>query len=127
MNRPKSSRHDIERYARLFAERAHVVKSSPMRDMMSITDRPEVISLAGGLPDTKSFPPKLLEVVMTEMAREHSAELLQYSPTDGLVPMKECIVEVMAAENIVAETDNIMVTTGGQQVIDVVTRTLVNP
>lgn len=127
MNRPKSSRHDIERYARLFAQRAHVVKSSPMRDMMSITDRPEVISLAGGLPDTKSFPPKLLESVMTQMARENSAELLQYSPTDGLVPMKECIAQVMAAENIVVETDNIMVTTGGQQVIDVVTRTLVDP
>jgi 2-aminoadipate transaminase len=127
MNRPRNSRHDIERYARLFAERAHVVKSSPMRDMMSITDRPEVISLAGGLPDTKSFPPKLLESVMSQMAREHSAELLQYSPTDGLIPMKECIVEVMGAENIVAETDNIMVTTGGQQVIDVVTRTLVDP
>ena len=79
MSRQRNSRHEIERYARLFADRAHVVKSSAMRDMMSITDRPEVISLAGGLPDTKSFPPELLESVMIQMARTSSAELLQLS------------------------------------------------
>ena len=98
-----------------------------MRDMMSITDRPEVISLAGGLPDTKSFPPELLESVMSQMARTRSAELLQYGPTDGLAAMKECICEVMAADGIAADPDNIVVTTGGQQVIDLVTRTLVDP
>ncbi|MFY9264308.1 MAG: PLP-dependent aminotransferase family protein [Solirubrobacterales bacterium] len=98
-----------------------------MRDMMSITDRPEVISLAGGLPDTKSFPPELLESVMSQMARTSSAELLQYGPTEGLGPMKDCIVEVMAAENMTVEPENLLVTTGGQQVIDLVTRTLVDP
>ncbi|MBI5310236.1 MAG: PLP-dependent aminotransferase family protein [Actinobacteria bacterium] len=127
MSRPRNSRHDIERYSRLFAERAHVVKSSAMRDMMSITDRPEVISLAGGLPDTKSFPPELLESVMSQMARTSSAELLQYGPTEGLGIMKDCIVEVMAEEGITADPDDVVVTTGGQQVIDLVTRTLVDP
>jgi 2-aminoadipate transaminase len=127
MSRQRNSRHDIERYARLFAQRAHVVKSSAMRDMMSITDRPEVISLAGGLPDTKSFPPELLESVMIQMARTSSAELLQYGPTEGLGAMKDCIVEVMAAEGIAADPDDIVVTTGGQQVIDLVTRILVDP
>lgn len=127
MTRQRNSRHDIERYSRLFAERAHVVKSSAMRDMMSITDRPEVISLAGGLPDTKSFPAELLESVMCQMARTASAELLQYGPTEGLSIMKDCIVDVMAAEDIAADPDDILVTTGGQQVIDLVTRTLVDP
>lgn len=98
-----------------------------MRDMMSITDRPEVISLAGGLPDTKSFPPELLESVMSQMARTVSAEVLQYGPTEGLSVMKDCIVDVMAAEDIAADPDDILVTTGGQQVIDLVTRTLVDP
>ncbi|MFY9488232.1 MAG: PLP-dependent aminotransferase family protein [Solirubrobacterales bacterium] len=127
MSRQRNSRHDIERYARLFAQRAHVVKSSAMRDMMSITDRPEIISLAGGLPDTKSFPPELLESVMSQMARTSSAELLQYGPTEGLGPMKDCIVDVMAAEDMSIDPDNVIVTTGGQQVIDLVTRTLVDP
>ena len=47
---------DLERYAGLFASRTRVMKSSAMRDLMAITERPEVISLAGGLPDTTTFP-----------------------------------------------------------------------
>ena len=127
MNRPRSSKHDIERYARLFAARSEKVKTSAMRDMMSITDRPEVISLASGMPDTKSFPKDVLESVFVDMARHHSAELLQYTPTDGIDGVKDCIVEVMGAEGIRADRDNILVTTGGQQAIDVVTRVFVDP
>jgi 2-aminoadipate transaminase len=127
MKRVRSSRHDIERYARLFAARSERVKTSAMRDMMAITDRPEVISLASGMPDTASFPKDLLESVFVDMARHHSAELLQYTPTDGVAPVKQRIVEVMAAEGVAADEDNILVTTGGQQAIDLITRVLVDP
>lgn len=127
MNRQRSSKHDIERYARLFAARSEKVKTSAMRDMMSITDRPEVISLASGMPDTKSFPKDVLESVFVDMARHHSAELLQYTPTDGIDGVKECIVEVMGAEGVRADRENILVTTGGQQAIDIVTRVFVDP
>lgn len=127
MDRKRSSKHDLERYASLFSERSEKVKTSAMRDMMSITDRPEVISLASGMPDTKSFPADLLESVFVDMARHHSAELLQYTPTEGIAPVKACIAEVMAAENISADVDNILVTTGGQQAIDLITRVLVDP
>ncbi|MBJ7458115.1 MAG: PLP-dependent aminotransferase family protein [Thermoleophilaceae bacterium] len=127
MSRQRSSKHDIERYARLFAARSEKVKTSAMRDMMSITDRPEVISLASGMPDTRSFPKDVLESVFVDMARHHSAELLQYTPTDGIDGVKDCIVEVMGAEGIRADSDNILVTTGGQQAIDVVTRVFVDP
>jgi len=127
MNRQRSSKHDIERYARLFAARSEKVKTSAMRDMMSITDRPEVISLASGMPDTKSFPKDVLESVFVDMARHHSAELLQYTPTDGIDGVKDCIVEVMGAEGVKADRENILVTTGGQQAIDIVTRVFVDP
>lgn len=127
MSNQRSTRHDLERYARLLADRTNGVKKSAMRDMMSITDRPEVITLAGGLPDTQSFPRDLLESVFVEMARKHGTELLQYTPTDGLTGVKEAIVEVMAAENVHADVDNILVTTGGQQAIDLITRIFVNP
>lgn len=127
MSRQRSSKHDIERYARLFAARSEKVKTSAMRDMMSITDRPEVISLASGMPDTKSFPKDVLESVFVDMARHHSAELLQYTPTDGIDGVKDCIVEVMGAEGVNADRENILVTTGGQQAIDLVTRVFVDP
>ena len=127
MTGKRTTSHEIERYTRLFSARANSVKSSAMRDLMSITDRPEIISLAGGLPDTKSFPPALLESVLVTLSRAVSAEALQYGPTEGLAGAKKCIVEVMAAENMKVDPDDLIVTTGGQQVIDLVTRSLIDP
>lgn len=127
MPRAHSSKQDLERYAGLFAARSDRVRTSAMRDMMSITDRPEVISLATGLPDTASFPGELLQSVLVEMARKSKAELLQYTPTEGISGVKDRIVEVMAAEGVKADADNILVTTGGQQAIDLVTRVFIDP
>ena len=56
--RAHQTARDLERYAGLFAQRTRVMRSSAMRDLMAITARPEVISLAGGLPDTSTFPPE---------------------------------------------------------------------
>ncbi len=127
MARAPSTTRDLERYASLFAARTRGMKSSAMRDIMSIIGRPEVISLAGGLPDTSAFPKETLGAVMAGIARESSAEALQYGPTDGLQGAKECILEVMAAEGIRADADDMIVTAGGQQVIDLVARALVDP
>jgi 2-aminoadipate transaminase len=52
----RSGARDLERYAGLFARRTQAMKSSAMRDLMAVTARPEIISLAGGLPDTSTFP-----------------------------------------------------------------------
>jgi len=103
------------------------MKSSAMRDLMAVTARPEVISLAGGLPDTSSFPPETFAAVTARIAEESCAKALQYGPTDGLEETKVCISEVMAAEDMRADTSDIVVTTGGQQVIDLVTKTLIDP
>ncbi len=80
---PRSTARDLERYAGLFAARAGVMRSSAMRDLMAITERPEVISLAGGLPDTSTFPPQSFAAEMTRIAQESVAEALQYGPTEG--------------------------------------------
>ncbi|MFL5869826.1 MAG: PLP-dependent aminotransferase family protein [Solirubrobacterales bacterium] len=118
---------DLERYAALFAERTTVMRSSAMRDLMEITARPEVISLAGGLPDTSTFPPQSFAAQMTRIAQESSAEALQYGPTEGFAETKECIRAVMRAEGMYPDPDDILVTTGGQQAIDLVAKTLVDP
>jgi 2-aminoadipate transaminase len=123
----QSTARDIERYAGLFAARTRVMKSSAMRDLMAVTARPEVISLAGGLPDTSTFPPEMFAAVAQRIANESCAKALQYGPTDGLVETKACIAEVMLAEGMRVDAEDIIVTTGGQQVIDLVTKTLVDP
>jgi 2-aminoadipate transaminase len=118
---------DLERYAGLFASRTKVMKSSAMRDLMSVTARPEVISLAGGLPDTSTFPPHTFAAVTQRIAAESCAKALQYGPTEGLDETKGCIAEVMAAEGMRADPEDLIVTTGGQQVIDLVAKTLIDP
>jgi 2-aminoadipate transaminase len=123
----RGSSHDLERYAGLFASRTRVMTSSAMRDLMAITERPEVISLAGGLPDTSTFPPESLAALMSKMAATDAARALQYGPTEGLRVARECIAQVMAAEGTPVDPDDVLVTTGGQQVIDLVCKTLVDP
>jgi 2-aminoadipate transaminase len=119
--------HEIERYAALFARRTSQMRSSAMRDLMAITARPDVISLAGGLPDTSTFPPETFAALMEQIARNSLASALQYGPTEGFDETKQRIVEVMAEEGMRAHPDDMIVTTGGQQVIDLVAKTFVDP
>jgi 2-aminoadipate transaminase len=127
MAQPRSTTRDLERYAGLFASRTRVMRSSAMRDMMAVTQRPEVISLAGGLPETGSFPPESFAAAANQIAAESCARALQYGPTEGIVETKDCIAQVMAAEDMRVDPDDVLVTTGGQQVIDLVTKTLIDP
>ncbi|HSO98777.1 MAG TPA: PLP-dependent aminotransferase family protein [Solirubrobacteraceae bacterium] len=125
--RRRSTARDIERYASLFAQRTSVMKSSAMRDLMALTERQDVISLAGGLPDTSTFPPHSYASLMGTVAAESCARALQYGPTEGLGLVKACIQQVMAAEAMEVDPDEMLVTTGGQQVIDLVCKTLLDP
>jgi 2-aminoadipate transaminase len=118
---------DLERYAGLFASRTQALRSSAMRDLMAITERPEVISLAGGLPDTSTFPAEDLAKIMSVVAADSAAKALQYGPTEGIGAIRDAIVQVMAAEDTEVDPDDVLVTTGGQQVIDLVCKTLIDP
>jgi 2-aminoadipate transaminase len=123
----RTTAHELARYERLFAARTSGMRSSAMREMMALTERPEVISLAGGLPDTSTFPPELYAKLMAQVAADSTARALQYGPTEGMAAAMECIVEVMAEEGTAVGTEEMIVTTGGQQVIDLVCKTLIDP
>jgi len=121
---PRSAAHELERYDGLFASRTRVMRSSAMRDLMAVTVRPEVISLAGGLPDTSTFPPALFTRLLGQVP---VAQALQYGPSEGLPGVREAITRVMAAEHMAVDPDEVIVTTGGQQAIDLVTKALIDP
>ena len=125
--RAHSTARDLERYAGLFAARTRVMRSSAMRDLMEITARPEVISLAGGLPDTSTFPPELFAAQMARIAQESSAEALQYGPTEGFGRTKQAIARIMSAEGTAPDPDDVLVTTGGQQALDLIAKALIDP
>ncbi len=125
--RTRPTAHELARYEALFAARTRGMKSSAMREMMALTERPDVISLAGGLPDTSTFEPELYAKLMARVAADSTARALQYGPTEGMAATVACIVEVMAAEGTDVDPAEVIVTTGGQQVIDLVCKTLIDP
>ncbi len=125
--RARPTAHELARYEALFAARTRGMKSSAMREMMALTERPEVISLAGGLPDTTTFAPGLYAKLMADVAADSTARALQYGPTEGMAATVRCVVEVMAAEGTAIDPSEVIVTTGGQQVIDLVCKTLIDP
>lgn len=125
--RPGTKSRDLERYAALFARRTRGMRSSAMRDMMEITARPEVISLAGGLPDTSTFPADTFAAEMDRIARTSLPEALQYGPTEGVGLVREQIARVMAAEDMEVDPHEVTVTTGGQQAIDLISKVLLDP
>ncbi|MEK6536531.1 MAG: PLP-dependent aminotransferase family protein [Actinomycetota bacterium] len=121
------TRIDFDKYEGFYAKRTGGLRSSVMRDLMAVVARPDVITLAGGLPNTESFPARTLARVTHEVSMHSSAAALQYGPTDGFEETKRNIVKVMAEENTVIDPEDVIVTTGGQQGIDLVTRIFVDP
>ncbi|HDY69432.1 MAG TPA: PLP-dependent aminotransferase family protein, partial [Actinobacteria bacterium] len=88
------TRIDFDKYEDFYARRTEGLRSSVMRDLMAIIARPEIISLAGGLPNTESFPVKTLVKITHDVATENSAAALQYGPTEGLTETKRNIARV---------------------------------
>lgn len=102
------------------ASAAERVGSSAIRDILHVTERPEIISMAGGLPDSSTFPVAELEQALAEVLREDAAAALQYSPTAGYLPLREWI----AGDG---DPEQVVVTAGSQQALDLVTRCVVAP
>src|SRR5436305_4336047 len=121
--RTRPTAHELARYETLSATRTRGMKSSAMREMMALTERTDVISLAGGLPDTSTFEPELYATLMSRVAAESTARALQYGPTEGMASTVQCVVDVMAAEGTAIDPGEVLITTGGQQVIDLVCKT----
>ena len=117
----------LDKYEGRYASRTRVMRSSAMRDLMSLTARPEIISLAGGLPATDSFPQEVFESINLRISEKQRALSLQYGPTEGFDFLKDDIAQVMAEEGTEVDPAHVLITTGGQQAIDLVPKTFVDP
>ena len=110
---------DLDRFDFLYANRVKGMKSAATRDLMATLSRPGIISLAGGFPDTRAFGAEAFREISHNVAAD-SAQALQYGPTGGLEGIKDVIVDVMEAENTGARQEDIFITTGAQQGLDLV-------
>ncbi|MDQ1605430.1 MAG: 2-aminoadipate transaminase [Actinomycetota bacterium] len=110
-----------------YAERAKGMTASQIRALFAVAARPEVVSLAGGMPYLAALPMGNLAALMTELVATRGEQALQYGSGQGDPGLREQICEVMALVGISAHPDEVVVTTGSQQALDLVTRIFVDP
>jgi 2-aminoadipate transaminase len=110
-----------------FSERSGRLTSSAIRELLKVTERPEVISFAGGLPSPLAFPVEPIREVVDEILREFATEVLQYNTTEGYAPLREWIAEQHSTGSTKIDPARILITTGSQQALDLVGKVLVDP
>ncbi len=110
-----------------YAARAHNMRSSEIRALFAVASRPEVVSLAGGMPFIGGLPLEEIGEMMRRLVVEQGEVALQYGSGQGYEPLREHITEVMALEGIHAHPDDVVVTTGSQQALDLVTKIFIDP
>ena len=110
-----------------FAKRMDNMKASEIRELLKLTQKPEVISFAGGLPAPELFPIEEMKKAATKVLSEKGAAALQYGPTEGYNPLREKILKRMAKVKVNATIDNILITSGSQQGLDFAARVFINP
>ena len=109
------------------AERVRRLKSSAIREILKVTQQPNIISFAGGLPAPELFPTERIKWATVElMESTDAARALQYHPTEGYIPLREWVAQRMRERGIPCSVDNVLITSGSQQSIDLVGKVLID-
>jgi len=118
---------EIQNLTDRFAHRAAMMKPSEIRSLFAVASRPDIVSLAGGMPNLSAFPMEMMASVVQKLILENGQEALQYGSGQGHPKLREQICDVMALEGIRAHPDDVIVTTGSQQALDLVSRIFIDP
>lgn len=109
-----------------FSERAQQLQSSFIREILKITQRPEIISFAGGLPSPATFPVERMKAAYDKVLTESGKVALQYGPTDGYPPLREWIANSLSTEGAKILPEQILMTSGSQQALDLLGKVLID-
>ncbi|HJE51852.1 MAG TPA: PLP-dependent aminotransferase family protein [Tessaracoccus flavescens] len=122
-------RHDtrLDRFVDNYAERTNGMRVSAVRALFAVANRPEIVSLAGGMPNIKDLPLADIGESMAQMVATNGMQVMQYGSGQGEPGFREQILDVMALEGISAHPDDVVITAGSQQGLDLVTRIFINP
>ncbi len=118
---------EIQNLTDRFAHRAAMMKPSEIRSLFAVASRPDIVSLAGGMPNLSAFPMEMMASVVEKLIRDNGQEALQYGSGQGHPKLREQICDVMALEGIRAHPDDVIVTTGSQQALDLISRIFIDP
>ncbi len=109
------------------ARRAERLNPSTIREILKITERPGIISLAGGLPSADTFPVAAMAEACARVLRDTPREALQYAASEGYAPLREWVAAEMATHGLRADASQVLITTGSQQGLDLVGKVLIDP
>ncbi len=124
--RPRSSTR-LDSYVDRYAARTNGMTASEIRALFSVASRPEVVSLAGGMPNISGLPLDVVGSAISELVAERGTTAMQYGSGQGDPLLREQICDVMRLEGIEAHPDDVVVTVGSQQAVDLVTRIFCDP
>src|SRR5271157_2710510 len=113
-------------WAHRYAQRTKTAKNSIIRELLKLTTKPEIISFAGGLPAPEMFPVEQFREACDRVLATQATAALQYGPSEGYKPLRELIIAQMASYGIIATVDNVMITSGSQQALDLIAKLLIN-
>lgn len=111
----------------LYAERARTMKNSEIREFFKLTEQPDVISFAGGFPSPDCFPKELIAEALQKLVMEEGASALQYGPTEGHHELRSFLAQKMNSEGVSSTAENILITNGSQQGLDLIGKIFLNP
>ncbi len=113
---------------KLWSDRANAMKASEIRELLKLTEKPDVISFAGGLPNPQSFPVAEVTEAANRVLRDNPARAMQYSTTEGITELRDSVSEYLHESNgMDVNPDDVLITNGSQQGLDLLGRTLINP
>ncbi len=110
-----------------YAQRTRRMKSSAIRELLKLTQQPDIISFAGGLPAPELFPVAEVERASKIVLEKHGAQALQYSTTEGFLPLREMICRHTRRYGLYVTPENVLITSGSQQALDLLGKIFINP
>jgi len=119
----------LDHYEKFYSRVAKSIQASEIRELLAIIkQRQDVISLAGGVPDPRTFPTDYLAKITYDIIKNKGTYALQYSETKGILEVREMLSEFLyKARGIVVDAENVIITTGSQQGLDLIARALIDP
>ena len=109
------------------AARAQRMNPSAIREILKLTERPGIISLAGGLPSSKTFPVEAMRLACERVLQQDGAAALQYSASEGYAPLREWVVQHLKEVGIETDASQVLMTTGSQQGLDLAAKVMIDP
>ena len=115
------------KFSHLYSRNAREMKASEIRELLKLTERKEVISFAGGLPNPEAFPVDKVREICNHLLDEKGPSILQYGTTEGVTELRKAIAERMIKKGMKIDYHNVLVTSGSQQALDLIGKTFLDP